>query len=374
MIPIARFLIAGLLACMPLAASANPIATTRSTAGNSYLSGGEVKISEPVAADLYAAGGNVIVAQSVANDATLAGGTVDVQAAIGQDLRATGGKVSINANIGGDLVAAGGNVSIGKGTRIGGDVLLAGGEVQFGGQALGHAKLAGGKVTVSGEIKGDASLYAHELRLEPGARILGNLTYASGTPLSTQELALVAGKVTREEGSRNWRQASRVSWFHPAFFVSMLICGSFLFLVFPNAVSGTQQTMRQSPVRSLLLGVALLFALPPVALLFMVTVIGIPIGFGLLMLYPLLLMLGYLGAAFFIGRRTADAMRQSDKAGRGRQIGFLAIALALLALAANIPFLGGMLVFLAMLTGMGGWVQWLYRRYRASRPSAEVQL
>jgi hypothetical protein len=132
--------------------------------------------------------------------------------------------------------------------------------------------------------------------------------------------------------------------------------------------------MRQSPLRSLLLGVALLFALPPVALLFMITVIGIPIGFALLMLYPLLLMLGYLGAAFFIGRRTSDAMKQSDKAGGGWQIGFLAIALTLLALAANIPFLGGMLVFLAMLTGMGGWVQWLYRRYRASRPGAEVRL
>ena len=62
MISIARFLILGLLACMPFAASANSIATTRSTTGNSYLSGGEVKISEPVSADLYAAGGNVVVA------------------------------------------------------------------------------------------------------------------------------------------------------------------------------------------------------------------------------------------------------------------------------------------------------------------------
>jgi hypothetical protein len=374
MLLITRLLILGLLACMPLAASTNPIATTRSTAGNSYLSGGEVKISEPVSADLYAAGGNVIVVQPVAEDAALAGGKVDVQAAIGQDLRVTGGKVSINANVGGDLVAAGGNVSVGKDSRIGGDVLLAGGEVQFGGQALGHAKLAGGKVTVSGEIKGDASLHGRELRLEPGARILGNLTYASGAPLSAQELALVAGKVTREEGSQAWLPSSNVSWFHPAFFVSMLLCGSFLFFVFPDAVSGAQQTMRQSLLRSLLLGVALLFGLPPLALLFAVTVIGIPIGFALLMLYPLLLMLGYLGAAFFIGRRTADAMKQSDRVGRGRQIGFLAIALMLLALAANIPFLGGMLVFLAVLTGMGGWVQWLYRRYRASRPSAQAQL
>jgi len=371
---ITRFLILGLLACMPLAASADSVATVRSTAGNSYLSGGEVRISEPVSADLYAAGGNIIVTQPVAEDAVLAGGKVDVQAAVGQDLRATGGKISIDASVGGDLVAAGGNISVGKGSRIGGDIFLAGGDVQFAGQAVGHAKLAGGKVTVSGEINGGTNLYGQELRLEPGARILGNLSYASAKPLTAQELALVSGKVTRQEGPASGQSRSRLSWFHPAFFVSMLICGSFLFFVFPNAVSGTQQTMRQSPLRSLLLGIALLFALPPVALLFIVTIIGIPIGFSLLMLYPLLLMLGYLGAAFFIGRGTADAMKQSGKPGRAWQVGFLAIALALLALAANIPFLGGMLVFLAMLTGMGGWVQWLYRRYRASRPGAEVQL
>jgi len=62
----------------------------------------------------------------------------------------------------------------------------------------------------------------------------------------------------------------------------------------------------------------------------MIAVIGIPIGSSLLMLYPLLP-----------------------------------------GLMANIPFLGGMLLFLAMLAGTG---RWLCRRYRASRPGAEVPL
>lgn len=371
---IAGVYLLGLLACLPPAALADSVASAQSATGNRYMSGGELRLGEPVAADLYAAGGKVVIAQPVAEDAALAGGQVDVQAAIGQDLRATGGRVNIDAGVGGDLVAAGGKINVGRAGRIGGDMLLAGGEVEFSGVAMGRARLAGGKLTVAGEIRGDASLRGQEITLAPGAKIGGDLSYASGKPLSPQELALVSGRVTREEGTHEWGPRHGVSWFHPVFFISMLACGSFLFLVFPNAVSGARQAMRQSPLRSLLLGIALLFALPPVAVLFMVTVIGIPIGFALLALYPLLLLLGYLGAAFFIGHTTAGAMQKSERAGRAWQIGFLAIALALLALAAKIPFLGNLLMFLAIVTGMGGWAQWLYRRYRGSRPGVEARL
>jgi len=101
-----------------------------------------------------------------------------------------------------------------------------------------------------------------------------------------------------------------------------------------------------------------------------VSIIGIPVGFALLMLYPVL---GYLGAAFFVSRTTARAMRRADRPGRGWQIGFLAMGLILLALAGKIPFLGGLLVFLAVVTGVGGWAQWLYRRYRASHPAIAAQ-
>lgn len=364
----------GLLATMVAPAQGSEtVATSQSATGNRYLSGGEIRLSDPVTADLYAAGGKVTIAQPVAEDAVLAGGQLDVLAGIGQDLRATGGKINIEANVGGDLLAAGGNVTIGKESRIGGDMLLAGGEIRFSGVVMGGAKLAGGKVSVAGQIRGDTSLYGREVMLEPGARIAGNLTYASSKPLSDQEIAMVSGTVTRESSRHDWAPRSATSWFHPVFFISMLACGSLLFILFPNAVAGTQQAMRQTPLRSLLVGIALLCTLPPVAVLFMVSIIGIPVGFTLLAFYPLLLLLGYLGAAFFVSRTTAGAMHQANRPGRAWQIGFLAIGLALLALAGAIPFLGGLLVFFAVVVGVGGWAQWLYQRYRSSHPGVAAQ-
>lgn len=362
-----------LLASLPLVADARSVASAQSHAGNRYIGGGEVSLAEPVIADLYAAGGKVTVTQAVAEDAALAGGQVAVLAPVGQDLRITGGKVDVNATIGGDLVAAGGNVNIGKDSRIGGDMLLAGGEVRFSGMVMGGARLTGGTLAVAGEIKGDATLYGQNIVLEPGARIAGNLTYASSEPLSETELALVSGKVKREEARQDWAPRTGIAWFHPVFFVSMLVCGSLLFILFPNAVSGAQQAIRQTPLRSIVVGVVLLFALPPVAILFTVSIIGIPVGFTLLLLYPVMLMLGYLGAAFFISRTAAGAMHQASRSGRAWQVGFLALGLVLLALAGTIPFLGGLLVFVAVVAGVGGWAQWLYRRYRASHPAIAAQ-
>lgn len=368
-----RFIL-GLIVCVPMAASANGTAEAHSGAGNTYLSGGEVRAGRPVAADLYAAGGAVIVAEPVAEDAALAGGKVDVMASVGQDLRVAGGKVSVDARIGGDLVAAGGNVVIAPGSSVAGDVMLAGGDVRFAGQAMKDVKLAGGTLVLAGEVRGNARLYGQDIRLEPGANILGDLVYSSKHPLSDQELALVAGNVRREDDPAGRNVEFSAGWLHPAFFVSMLVCGSILFLVFPNAVSGAEQTMRNAPLRSLALGLALLFALPPVAILFMLTVVGIPIGFGLMLIYPLLLLLGYLCAALFVGHAAAQALKQSGRTGTAWQIGFLALALVLLGIAASIPVLGGMLIFLVALTGMGALVQWLYRRYRHGHPGSEVPL
>jgi hypothetical protein len=215
--------------------------------------------------------------------------------------------------------------------------MLAGGDVRFAGQAMKDIKLAGGKLVLAGEVKGNARLYGQDIRLEPGARILGDLTYASENPLSDQELALVTGSVRREDDAPGRNHNTGGGWMHPVFFISMLACGSILFLVFPNAVKGAEETIRHTPLKSLALGLVLLFALPPVAILFMVTVIGIPIGFGLMLLYPLLLLLGYLCAALFVGRAVAHALKQSGKTGTAWQVGFLALALLLFSVAASIP-------------------------------------
>ena len=368
----ARALVSILMACLAagtLAIAAPQVSSTTTDAGNIYISGSDIRITEPVQGDLFAAGRRVDVEQAVDADGAIAGDTIDIKADIGEDLRSAARSINLDGSIGGDLLAAGATIKVAKSSTVSGPAFMAGGEVIIDGRLMKGAKVYARKIVISGEIDGNARLYGQEIILAKGAKIDGDLIYASENPLPPEQSAQVTGKVVREKTPESWKPASRkptraAIWFHPAFFLSMLACGSLLYLIFPNAVNGARMTIRRLPVRSLLIGLALLFTVPPVALLFMITLIGIPIGLGLAALYPVLLLLGYLGTAFFVGREVANALHQPEHFSIGRQIAFLAAALLILGVAAMIPVLGALLIFLALVIGIGGWAVWLYQRYR----------
>lgn len=368
-----QFCIFALSLSMTSSVLAGSAAVETSRAGNMYISGGQIKITSPVAADLLAAGGSVGVDREVGADAAIAGGSVDVRAPVRQDLRVAGGAVSIGGDVGGELVAAGGSVRVEQASAIARSAWLAGSDVALSGNVGRDVKIYANRITLSGEVGGDASLYGQEITLLPGARIHGNLSYASPNPLKQDKGAQVLGTITREPIPEGWdgKDAGRraLYWFHPFFILSMLVLGVLLFLVFPNAVRGVQRTIRQYPARSLLIGLALLFTIPPLAILFMVTVVGIPIGFFLLALYPFSLLLGYLAAAFFIGDRVAAATRRPEPLDWKWQALFLALALIALSVATAIPFLGGLVLIAAVVIGLGGWAVWIYNRYRSARAS-----
>lgn len=360
---------------MPCSIFAAPASAETSEGGNTYISGSDVRVATPVMADLFAAGGRVSIEHEVGADAAIAGGSVDVRAPVKQDLRVAAGTVNIDANIGGELVAAGGAVRLENKATVAGAAWLAGGEVVVAGKVGKGAKIYANRITLSGEIDGNTRLYAQEINFMPGAKINGNLTYASRYPLEQDKAAQVLGTITRDALPEGWnarhRRTRALSWFHPVFVLSMLASGALLYLLFPNAVAGMQRTIKQYPLRSLLTGLALLFAVPPVAILFMATVIGIPIGFMLFALYPLMLLLGYLGAVFFIGRQAADAMKQPQQLRLMRQGLFLLLALVILSLVTWIPFLGGLIFIVALVIGIGGWAVWMYMQYNGHQVSPD---
>ncbi len=362
--------------CTVIVLVAPPIATAASArietgnAGNVYLSGSNLQVDRPVSADLLAAGGKIRIDQNIGADAALAGGSIDIRAEVGQDLRAAAGTLDIGGNIGGELVAAGGTIRLDQGAMVSGAAWLAGSDVVVAGRIANGAKIAANKITLSGQIDGDTRLYAREIQFLPGAKIIGNLTYASPTALEPAQAAQVQGTVSRDDYADRHddadRDAPNVFWLFPVFLISMLLVGALLYRLFPNAIIGVQQTIRETPLRSLLIGLALLFTVPPVAILLMVTIIGMPIGVSLLMLYPLMLMLGFLASAFYLGRRAADAMKQPRQLGFWRQILFLGLALIVLLLLITIPFVGMLVFFVALVAGIGGWAVSLYRRQDAA--------
>jgi cytoskeletal protein CcmA (bactofilin family) len=368
------------------AAKANA-AATMNIQRNVYSAGGQVRPAGPVPGDFAAAGGRVILDQPVGGDAALVGGSVDVRAPVGDDLRAAGGDISIESSVGGELFATGGNVALTRAAAIAGAAKVYGGNVTIEGRVDGALNANAQRIRINGEVRGDAHLGAADIELGPLAKIGGALSYASASELKRAEGATIAGAITREDasaagstrqrgdrGSRaegDWRGWQGPSWVGGVFFyLSLLACAAVLMLVAPMFAIHTSERIKTTPWLALAVGLGTLLAVPVVAVLLFITVLGIPLGIMVLSLYPLLLLGGFVVGALFIARLIPAALRQPAPAAFSRNLGYVALALLLVLLVGRVPFVGGLLIGLLSLAGIGACVMELYGRRKG--PSAGV--
>ena len=90
-----------------------------------------------------------------------------------------------------------------------------------------------------------------------------------------------------------------------------------------------------------------------VAVVLLITIIGIPVALLLMSLYLVVLFLGWVTTALWIAQRGLAALRPGQPAGRGLQLLALLLGLVALSLLRAIPLLGGLVGLLALLAGIG---------------------
>lgn len=372
------------LATPPVAAQApqSDTATAAPASRNVYSAGGQVRPAAAVEGDFVAVGGRVILDQPVKGDATLAGGSVDLRAPVGDDVRAAGGDVSIESTVGGELFASGGNVTLTKSARVAQAARVYGANVTIDGNIDGALDAGAQKITLNGQVGGNARLVAQQIELGPTARITGALSYSSGSELKKAEGAVIGGAITREERAigprgerrdREWhREWSGPRWAGSVFmFLALLAFGAVFLLVLPVFAGGASDALKSSPALALALGFGTLVAVPVLAVLLFITLLGIPLGIAVLALYPVLLLTGYAVGVLALGRLAQVATRLDYPASYAKSLGFFALALLVVMVLSRLPFVGGLFVGAVTVLGMGACVLELYRR-RKGGPGAPV--
>lgn len=338
---------------------------------NVYMAGADVRVDTPVEGDLFAVAGRVNVDQPVGGDAVLAAGSIELTSRIGDDLRAAGGVISVGGRIVGEAVIAGASIAFGRDTVVLGRVWLAGGDIAVAGRLFGGLKTYGKNILVLGEIHGPVELAGERIEILGSARILGDLTYSSRREIQIDPLAQITGSVTRTPGAFEFPRPKvhipGLPVLRPLFLLGLLAAGALLLALFPRFTANALQTVGASPLKSVGLGTAIFFSLPPVILLLLITIIGIPIALMLAAVYAVALLIGYLVTAFFIGDRLMRAARRHGEPGFGWRIGALAAALLLLWLAYTLPYVGGLIVLVALLAGLGAMVLQAFSSYSRTR-------
>ncbi|MGQ0750402.1 MAG: hypothetical protein ACT4PS_07705 [Betaproteobacteria bacterium] len=337
---------------------------------NVYVAGADVRIDTPVNGDLYAAAGRVNVLESVLGDAVVAGGSVDIAGGIRDDLRAAGGVVTLGGNIAGEALVAGGSIAFGRDAEVQGRVWLAGGDIAVAGKLFGGLKVYGKNIVLLGEIRGPVEIHAEQIEITGSARIAGDVRYSSSHELRRDPKAQISGSVTRTDAAFEFPRPKLdipgLPAIRPMLLLGLLAAGALLLALFPRFTAHALQTLGAAPLKSLGLGTAIFFSLPPVILLLTLTIIGIPIALVLAALYAAALLVGYLVAAFFMGDRLLRALRrQAGEPPYGWRLAALAAALLLLWLAYALPYAGVLIVLVALVAGLGAMVLQAFTNYAA---------
>jgi hypothetical protein len=236
-----------------------------------------------------------------------------------------------------------GPVLVDRGERSG-DIFVGQGDVTVRGSVRGDIIVGDGDVTIRGRVTGDVLTFNGKSILGRRAQVGGDLIYATDKP-QVASGATVEGKLEKiDVGDYGGFGGIAYFVFWLAATISVLVLGLLLLALAPRAADAIAAGAKTGKVKPFLWGLLLFFLIPILAALCILTVVGFPLGVGLLLALIPIYALGYTAAAFIVGRLIMSK--------RGRILAFV-VGVIILRLLALIPFVSSLIWFLATIFGLG---------------------
>jgi hypothetical protein len=257
-----------------------------------------------------------------------------------------------------DRIVLTGPVVVGS-TETVSNVVAFDGSVTIRGRVTSDVVAFNGDVRVpSGRVGGDLTALNGQIFLGPRAVVGGDLNWRDTRPVIAPG-ARVAGDVNEFQWDVSpWSGFAWALLFWLAQTVSVLVLGVILIALWPRGFDALAAAWRRSPGPVVGWGALLLIGLPIAAVIALASLVGIPLGIGLLLALLPLWAVGYVAGTFVLGRLIArDA---------GRLLAFL-VGLLIVQVLALIPFLNGLVAIVVVAIGLGTLA---VAAWRANRPVA----
>jgi hypothetical protein len=258
--------------------------------------------------------------------------------------------------VNGPVVSFDGPVTV-NGT-VNGRVFVGDGRVTIGGHVTGTVLVVHGDVLITGRVGDDVVALDGRITTREGAHVNGDVK-------SRDRPDVAAGTVTGDVKKLNVQNLFSgilivfLIYLWIAVTLSVALLGFLFVLLFPRAADATAAAGRRfwpTVGWGALIGIVG----PILAVLVLVTIVGIPFGLGMLSALNVLAPLGYVASALILGRLM---VKSTSTAGR---IGAFFAGFGILRAAALIPGIGAVVWVLVCIYGLGALTQAAWRAGRGS--------
>ncbi len=337
------------------------LASGQEVKGNLYAAGMNITIDGKVSGDVICAGQNINISGAVEGDVICAGQTINITGEVKGNVRIAGNSLNINSAVGKNVMAFGQSLLFGQNAKSGWDVTVFGALAQIDGQVgrdlYGSVAIAQINGAVAGNIKltiDSQKKKQNENRLTIGstAKISGDLTYTANQAATIESGAVISGqtvhnlpKVVAKKPTFNQAWGSLYSIF------SALVIGLVLISLWREPIIKLTDKMLEKIPASLGWGFLIMFFTPVVALLLVITIIGIPLALILVGLWLIALFISNVLVGILVGRSILNNLWAKKK---DSLIWAMIIGVIIVNIVFAIPLIGWILGMISIWWGLGG--------------------
>lgn len=305
--------------------------------GTTFVTAGYIEINGTIDGDLFVMGQSTVINGQVNGSVFIAGQDVTLNGVVENSIYLAGATVRVNSQTEGSSFLAGQNIFIDKEAVIKKDVFVGGASVYQNGVINGDLTSSSDSLTIGGEID-------------------GNLTYSSQKKADLTENSQVRGETTWRKIEKQPTEDTSMALFTMAVLYKVLfsigtalVIWLFVHLLRPTFWVKLATKLLQSPLKTLGFGAIAIFVIPLLAILLMLTVIGIPLSFIVLMLYGITVYVSKIIVSVSIGVWIQERLQWPST----RLFWLFLLALTIVSALGVIPIVGMITGVVTLLFGMG---------------------
>ncbi|HKK54283.1 MAG TPA: hypothetical protein VJ926_02065 [Patescibacteria group bacterium] len=337
--------------------------------GNMYVVSNNITIEGVVNGDLIALAQNITVKGKVVGDIISASQNLNVEGEVGGNIRSITNTASlINTTVKRNVNLVGTNILISENSNISWDALVLARVVEMRGTVQGSLHGVADKLLISGDVNKDVSFTINQnddyyqgepIKITSDSNIKGNLNYSYNKNLNIDK-SLIAGAINfnKKNIENDWQKNI---WNFIIAVFSALVVGLVFISISKKEMTIIQEKANSRYGKSLLVGLGILFLTPIVSIILMMTIIGIPLGFIMLILWFITLYFAQIMVSLGLGKQIREKL---FKAKKKNIMADLIIGITVLYLLFSIPIFGGVITFFSTLLGLG--IIWRYKKFRIS--------